>query len=108
MFLRFSEIKFLPGSEIIILGIQYSEKIILHAKIRLSADIPSVFLMMGNCYGNLSCKDSFIINVNIAAPTISCGLMGMSWCIIFSLGCVCWNIRHVTQFLYNCQYCYLF
>ena len=32
-----------------------------------------------------------------SAPMISHGLPGISWLMIFSLGCICWNARHVEQ-----------
>ena len=34
---------------------------------------------------------------NISAPTISQGLYGISYGIIFSCGCVCWYSRHAPQ-----------
>ena len=46
--LNSSEIKLPPASGIIFFGKLYSEKIILYARIRLSADRSSIFLMTGN------------------------------------------------------------
>ena len=47
-FLNFSEMKLLPESDIIVLGIPYSEKIISPVNIRLPAERSLVVLMMGN------------------------------------------------------------
>ena len=33
----------------------------------------------------------------MSAPSTSHGLRCMSWCIIFSLGCICWNSKHVLH-----------
>ena len=46
--LNLSEMKLLAESDVIFYGSPYSAKIILHVSSRLSADMPSVFLMMGN------------------------------------------------------------
>ena len=35
------------------------------------------------------------MRVNISSPTISHSFARMSWCIILSLGCVCWNCFNV-------------
>ena len=45
-------------SEIILLGSQYSEKIILHVFIRLSLLNPSTCLQQQICYGNLQYKNN--------------------------------------------------
>ena len=37
----------------------------------------------------------------MSTPITSQGLNGISWCISFSLGCVCWNSRHAAcNFIY--------
>ena len=41
----------------------------------------------------------FIVEMNISAPVTAHGFTRMSWCIILSFSCICWNVRHVVQFL---------
>ena len=38
-----------------------------------------------------------LLSWNTSASITSHGLSGMSWCMVFSLGCVCWNARHMLQ-----------
>ena len=58
-FSNFSDMKLPPVSDIIFLGRPCSEKLILHASIRMSGARSSIFLIQGICDDSLQCRDNF-------------------------------------------------
>ena len=57
-FLNFSEVKFLSTSETSLLGSPYTERVILHVLIRLSAQKHPPALLLGMCCSKLQYKDN--------------------------------------------------
>ena len=56
-------------------------------------------LLLGNCCDSLQHTNNFsLLSWNMSTPSPSHCLSGMSWCMAFSLGCVCWRLKHVVQF----------
>ena len=102
-FLNFSEIKFVPASENILLGSLYSEKIILYVFTRSSVR-PSTCFMMGNLLWISSMQQwwFFLFIVKMSAPTDSHSLPHISYGIILSFSCVVWKSRYGAVF--NCLF----
>ena len=100
-----SETKLPPKSDIIFFGKPYSAKIILHVIMRLSAD--ESFILIDDrelAVMIYNTKVVFIVLCKRICTTYLTWLAEMSWCIVFSFGCVCWKLRHVEQSLCAFQY----
>ena len=97
-FSNFFTTKFVPASDIILMGSLYFVKIILHVCIRLSALSPSTHLSAGTSCGKLQCKIVLLLMVKMSARTDSHGLPGILCDTVLPLGVVAWKSRHIGQF----------
>ena len=94
--------------DIIFFGSPYSANMILQPFRLVSRQVLSLFYYQEPILVVYNAQVILILTINILASIASHVLLGISWAMNVSLGCVCYNSRHGEQFLmvflYHHQY----
>ena len=95
---EFSEMQLMPVSHIIFFCETYSAK--CHFTTCYKVICCKIFCLLNHReFAAVTYKTNkvTIIIWNRSAPMTSCGMSGITWGMIFSLGCICWIPRHGEQ-----------